>query len=71
VEEVGVARVARALEGYGVRFVQLGGVARASYIRPRSGQGNGRYEGEERGSRLTSCGAMEGRKFPRYMGGLT
>jgi len=78
-EEVSGERVARALEGYGERFVQLGGpvwgiqaggLARAAYIRPRSEQGNGRYDREERGSRLTSCGAMEG-KFPRYTGGLT
>lgn len=51
--------------------MQAGGLARASYIQPREGRGNGRYEGGERGSRLTSCGAMEGRKFPRYTGGLT
>lgn len=79
-EEVSGERVARALEVYGEKFVQLGGpvwgiqaggLARAAYIRPRSEQGNGRYEREERGSRLTSCGAMEGRKFPRYTGGLT
>lgn len=77
-EEVGGERVARALEGYGERFVQLGGpvwgiqaggLARASFILARSGRGGGRYEGAEGGSRLAPCGAAGEKTFPRYTGG--